>query len=152
MVPDHWHPQTHIVRRTRCVSPTWEYITRWLLSIDRLSRCVQNLQERLSIHGSESGSSESETEYLITPPPSDYSDSRPLSPKHHHAHVTTIHVSQHSPSEEAGNLEKQGKRQSHLNFKYISNMCSLIHGCFCRKRLEYRQTCSDTLPYISTIG
>jgi dehydrodolichyl diphosphate syntase complex subunit NUS1 len=80
---------------------------------DRLSKCVQILQERLSIYGLEGGSSESETEYLITPPPSDYSDSRPLSPKHHQAHVTTIHVSQHSPSQEARNLEKQGKRRSH---------------------------------------
>jgi len=80
---------------------------------DRLSKCVQTLQEHLSIHGSEGGSSESETEYPITPPPSDYSDSRPLSPKHHQVHVTTIHVSQHSPSQETRNLEKQGKRRSY---------------------------------------
>jgi len=80
---------------------------------DRLSKCVEDLQERLSIHGSEGGSSESETEYLITPPPSDYSDSRPLSPKHHQDHVTTIHVSRDSPSQEARNFEKQGKRRSH---------------------------------------
>ena len=30
----------------------WPYSTSWLLSIDRLSNCVQNLQEHLSIHGS----------------------------------------------------------------------------------------------------
>ncbi|KAF8807358.1 hypothetical protein BYT27DRAFT_7164859 [Phlegmacium glaucopus] len=81
---------------------------------DRLSKCVQTLQDRLSIHGPEAESSESETEYPLTPPPSDYSDSRPLSPNNHQAsNVTTLHVSQHI--QEARNLQK---RRSHRNFKY----------------------------------
>lgn len=60
---------------------------------DRLSKCVQTLQENLSIHGSESESSDSETQYPITPPPSDYS---PLSPKLRQANVITFDVSQRS--------------------------------------------------------
>jgi hypothetical protein len=72
MVPGSWYSKAYIVRRTRCASlAPWKYITRWFLSIDRLSKCVQSLQEHLFIHGLECGSSESETEYPITPPPLD---------------------------------------------------------------------------------
>ena len=106
-----------------------------------MSKCVQTLQECLSIHGLEGGSSESETEYPITPPPSDYSDSRPLSPNHHQAHVTTIHVSRrNSPSQESRNLEKQGKRRSHRNFKLLYLIC--IHeftAVFAGKGLNTRR-------------
>jgi len=91
-------------------------LTSW--SIDRLSKCERTLQDHLSIHGSEAESSESETEYPLTPPPSDYSDSRPLSPNHHQANKTiTLHVSQHVPSQEVRNLRK---RRSPRNFKYYS--------------------------------
>lgn len=86
-------------------------------SIDRLSKCVPTLQERLSMHGSDAELSESETEYPLTPPPSDYSDSPPLSPSHH-PNITIIHVSQHTPGQEARNLQKLGKGRSYRNSKY----------------------------------
>lgn len=91
-------------------------LTSW--SIDRLSKCVQILQEHLSIHGLETESTESEMEYPLTPPPSDHSGSWPLSPNHHQGNVTTIHVFQHTPNQEARNLQKLGERRSYRNFKY----------------------------------
>ena len=74
------------------------------------------LQERLSIHGLQTESSESEMEYPSTPPPSDHSGSWPLSPNYQEGNVPTIHVFQHS--QEARNLQKLGERRSHRNFKY----------------------------------
>jgi len=45
-----------------------------------LSTSAQTIGDRLPHNSSESESSESELEYPLTPPPSDYSESRPLSP------------------------------------------------------------------------
>ena len=88
------------------------------LFIDRLSKCAQTLQTHFYTPELEAESSESEIEYPLTPPPSDYSDSRPLSPNHHQAGLTIIHVSQCTPSQEAQNLQKLGKRRSYRNSKY----------------------------------
>jgi hypothetical protein len=48
--------------------------------LDMLSGCAEAISEQLPVHGRENDSCESEVEYPLTPPPSDHSESRPLSP------------------------------------------------------------------------
>lgn len=135
----------------RVISAMKKYNALISWSIDRLSKCVPNLQERLSMHGSDAELSESETEYPLTPPPSDYSDSRPLSPSHR-PNITIIHVPQHTPGREARNLQKLGKGRPYRNSSAISNVCSLNLLLSCRKRHNCMQRCSNALPCISTFG
>jgi len=52
----------------------------YLCAKDLLSTCLEGIRERLPTYGHDTESSDSDTEYPITPPPSDYSESRPLSP------------------------------------------------------------------------
>ena len=47
---------------------------------DLLSNCVLTIRDRLHVQSGEDCSTGSETEYPLTPPPSDYAESRPLSP------------------------------------------------------------------------
>ncbi|KAF9568434.1 hyphal tip protein [Agrocybe pediades] len=47
---------------------------------DLLSACLEELRAQLPTSSNDIESSDSDTEYPITPPPSDYSESRPLSP------------------------------------------------------------------------
>lgn len=47
---------------------------------DTLAKCSQALCERLPVQEHEGDSSESDIDYPLTPPPSDHSESRPLSP------------------------------------------------------------------------
>ncbi|KAF8905538.1 hyphal tip protein [Gymnopilus junonius] len=81
---------------------------------DLLSKCVQGIRERLSVHSQEGYSSESETEYPITPPPSDYSESRPLSPDHSQGNVlpiTIIRVGDSIAHESSKSKQKLQRRQ-----------------------------------------
>ncbi|KAF8078668.1 hypothetical protein FPV67DRAFT_71058 [Lyophyllum atratum] len=61
----------------------------------KLLKCSQNIRDSLGDDADES-SSDSEIDYPPTPPPSDYSESRPISPQretHLDMHTMTIHVS-----------------------------------------------------------
>lgn len=71
-----------------------------------LLKCSQDIREKVCYEAEES-CSESEIEYPLTPPPSDYSDSRPISPQHDirmDMQTVTIHLS-----------DKQKKRNSCRN-------------------------------------
>ncbi|KAF9040574.1 hypothetical protein BJ165DRAFT_308203 [Panaeolus papilionaceus] len=62
---------------------------------DSLMECLPSIRESLTSNICDSdSSSDSDTEYPLTPPPSDYSESRPLSPSHpsaqHIPHTTLI--------------------------------------------------------------
>ena len=58
-----------------------------------LSASAQTIGDRLPHNSSDSESSESELEYPLTPPPSDYSESRPLSPSQNiHTPIPAIRI------------------------------------------------------------
>ncbi|KAF8168148.1 hyphal tip protein [Crassisporium funariophilum] len=76
---------------------------------DRLSKCEQKIRECLPAHTNEAESSDSETEYPLTPPPSDYSESRPLSPNYNQESLiplTTIHFDEQVPRKENKSRQK----------------------------------------------
>lgn len=85
-------------------------------SSELLSRCIHDIRKRLPIHGQEPELSDSETEYPITPPASEYSESRPLSPdivQEHNAPITTILVSDPIPRRKGQkHLKPQRRRQN----------------------------------------
>jgi len=73
-----------------------------VVATDMLSSCTQRIRESLPIHRQEQDCSESETYRPLTPPPSDYSESRPLSPTQSHGYsipVTTIYIPESVPQE-----------------------------------------------------
>jgi dehydrodolichyl diphosphate syntase complex subunit NUS1 len=64
-------------------------------SIGTLLKFTQHIRECLSTEHLDENSSESEMEYPLTPPPSDHSGSRPISPQHELSpdlNTNTIHV------------------------------------------------------------
>jgi len=61
-----------------------------------LMRCASRIEQRIQNQFPESDTSASEIEYPLTPPPSDYADSRPLSPIQSYSHVITIEIPQYT--------------------------------------------------------
>src|SRR6266550_6823041 len=57
-----------------------------------LMRRASRIEQRIQNQFPESDTSASEIEYPLTPPPSDYADSRPLSPIPSYSHVVTIEI------------------------------------------------------------
>jgi len=57
-----------------------------------LMRCASRIEQRIQNQFPESDTSASEIEYPLTPPPSDYADSRPLSPIPSYSHVISIEI------------------------------------------------------------
>ncbi|KAF8960976.1 hypothetical protein BDZ97DRAFT_1264615 [Flammula alnicola] len=81
---------------------------------DMLSKCTRTLYVNLPVQGQELDSGESEIDYPLTPPPSDHSESRPLSPNdapENHVPVTRLHISERSPRKEMQNGEKAIKKR-----------------------------------------
>ncbi|CAA7265845.1 unnamed protein product [Cyclocybe aegerita] len=77
---------------------------------DILSQCTRNIRDCLPVKSSGNDSSESETEFPLTPPPSDYSESRPLSPDHNQASVvpvTMLHVGSPPPPAKEGHKRRK---------------------------------------------
>lgn len=107
------------MRRKVCFSKdpriptTFQFNALLHLLKDVLSKCIQNIRERLPIHGQDAESSESETEYPPTPPASDYSESRPLSPETTHNQITpvvTIKLTNHSLPKDSAKRQKIRQR------------------------------------------
>lgn len=60
-------------------------------------KCTQKIRDYFSNDQSDEESSESEMEYPLTPPPSDHSGSRPISPEHglsHDLNTNIIHIAE----------------------------------------------------------
>ncbi|KIM48242.1 hypothetical protein M413DRAFT_439968 [Hebeloma cylindrosporum] len=79
---------------------------------DMLSRCTQRIRESFPVHAQEHRS-ESEAYRPLTPPPSDYSESRPLSPTQSHGDsipVTKIHIPESVPNKESRKVIDQSKK------------------------------------------
>lgn len=55
-------------------------------------KCTQNIRDHFSNDQLEEESSESEMEYPLTPPPSDHSGSRPISPEHGLSHDLNTNI------------------------------------------------------------
>jgi len=88
---------------------------RFNKTLGRLSQCAARIREVTPGCIAESESSESETEYLLTPPPSDYSESRPLSPDRSHPITSTTLV--HIPSTKA--FQKKSRQHKLLHKRHV---------------------------------
>jgi len=80
--------------------------------------CTQSIREQVSASRVERDSSESEIEFPPTPPPSDYSESRPRSPLHGLPNAvpsTIIHIAESSLPREASTRKSIGKRRQRPN-------------------------------------
>ncbi|KAH9486977.1 hypothetical protein JR316_0001043 [Psilocybe cubensis] len=94
-----------------------------------LYKCIPNIRRRLPLHGQESESSDSETEYPITPPASEYSESRPLSPdtaQGRNPPITTILVSDPIPRRERQMHKKLQRRHQSKIADEISARANLL--------------------------
>lgn len=76
-----------------------------------LTRCASRIERRIRNQFPESDASDSEIEYPLTPPPSDYADSRPLSPIPSYSHVVTIEIPHYI--KKINNTLNVKKRRSH---------------------------------------
>jgi len=93
-----------------------------ILILDMLSRCTQQICESLPIRGQEHDYTESEGDYPLTPPPSDYSESRPLSPTHNHGAaipVMTFHVAESVPRKDTNSQLKSVNRSSNSVYENV---------------------------------
>ncbi|KDR84942.1 hypothetical protein GALMADRAFT_301911 [Galerina marginata CBS 339.88] len=116
---------------------------------DLLSKCVQRIRERLPIHGQDTYASDSETEYPITPPPSDYSESRPLSPNHHGGGivpVTTIHVMDPVPRKATQKLQKLRRRQQKVKHENTHRNALLL--CLASRESSKGATVSQKISFV----
>lgn len=79
-----------------------------------LSTSTQTIGDRVPHNSSESESSESELEYPLTPPPSDYSESRPLSPSQDiHTTIPAIRIQVSKLPLESYDRKYSVKRRKH---------------------------------------
>lgn len=88
---------------------------------DSLMECLPSIRESLTSNICDSdSSSDSDTEYPLTPPPSDYSESRPLSPSHpsaqHIPHTTLIIAEKGNETKKSSPALKHRPQCMPLNF------------------------------------
>jgi len=88
-----------------------------------LTRCASRIERGLRNQLPESDASASEIEYPLTPPPSDYADSRPLSPIPSFSHVVTIEMPHYI--RKTNNTLNVRKRRSHNRTKSITKPLTL---------------------------
>jgi hypothetical protein len=122
-----------------------------VVAADMLSRCTQRIRESLPIHPQEHDCSESETYCPLTPPPSDYSESRPISPTQSHGDsipVTTIHILESMPQE---NKESRGKVINRPSNYVCEKSQAEPDLCFHRTGRNNPQEQSPSLHIISRI-
>ncbi|RDB28798.1 hypothetical protein Hypma_015567 [Hypsizygus marmoreus] len=83
----------------------------------------QRIRELLIGEQPDEDSSESDIEYPLTPPPSDYSDSRPISPQHDFQtdmNTVSIHIVQHPRSRKTRNRKGVQRRRQEPSPKLVS--------------------------------
>ncbi|KAK2461948.1 hypothetical protein APHAL10511_006411 [Amanita phalloides] len=81
-----------------------------------LLHCASRIEQRVQNKYPESDSSASEVEYPLTPPPSDYTDSRPLSPVPTDSHVITIEIPHRVRNKHNLNVRKRSNnRAGHIS-------------------------------------
>jgi dehydrodolichyl diphosphate syntase complex subunit NUS1 len=116
--------------------------------LDMLSRCTQQIRENLPIREQEHDCSESEAEYPLTPPPSDYSESRPLSPIHSHGAipVTTLHIAESVPRRDRNSRLKSINRPSNFVCESLQVGPDI---CVHRTGRHNPQARPPSLPFIS---
>lgn len=88
-----------------------------------LTRCASRIEQRLRNQLPESDASASEIEYPLTPPPSDYAGSRPLSPIPSFSHVVTIEIPHYI--RKTNNTLNVRKRRSH-NRTFLACQCGFV--------------------------
>ncbi|KAF9480983.1 hypothetical protein BDN70DRAFT_992226 [Pholiota conissans] len=86
---------------------------------DMLSGCVQAICKHLPVQEQETDSSESEIDYPLTPPPSDHSESRPLSPNDlplssNYIPITKLRVSESFSEKSTQNESHKLLKRRHL--------------------------------------
>lgn len=122
-----------------------------VVTADMLSKCTQRIRESLPIHRQEHDCSKSETYFPLTPPPSDYSESRPISPAQSDGDsipVTTIHIPGSVSQENKENRVKVTSRPSNYG---CENPQAEPDLCFHRTRRNNPQERSPSLPNIPRI-
>ncbi|KJA29445.1 hypothetical protein HYPSUDRAFT_520085 [Hypholoma sublateritium FD-334 SS-4] len=103
---------------------------------DTLSKCTQALCERLPVQDHEVDFSESEVDYPLTPPPSDHSESRPISPSDIPRSCTPItklriseKLTQKRPQKEQQKLSRR-RQQFHSQSKLLQRCAWASSDCF----------------------